>query len=115
MERANLTPITRVDDHAAVLPVDMQDGLVPSLPAEVAEHIIANINEIVSAVRERGGFAVWANAGALPYGRCAGEMPPRGQMPPEFSVTDSRLEQRDEDLSSVKIATSAFSDPNLAQ
>lgn len=78
-------------DSAALLVVDLQQGILPMLPAEKAQQIIETNNRLAGAFRTAKLPVIWIHATGLPAGTVMNPIPEPEELPQNFATLDERL------------------------
>lgn len=105
-------PITTLDEHAALVVIDLQKGITAMPTAVPAVEVVAQAARLAKAFREKGLPVVLVNVTGPAPGRT--EQPRRTfQFPPDWAQLDPALEQQPGDLLVSKQRYGAFIGTNL--
>lgn len=104
-------PVTTIDRDAALIAIDMQNGILGKAEPAEADRIVARTGDLARAFRSRGLPVVWVTVTGRPKGR--NQMPKPGEPPADYAVLDPRLPVADGDAQVTKQALSAFTSAEL--
>ncbi len=107
-------PITTIDPQAALVVVDLQQGIVGLPLAHPVADIVRNSTALLKAFRSRGLPVVLVNVAGTPTGRTDAGGTPRS-FPEGWTDLIPELDQKPDDLLVTKYARSAFTGTGLAE
>lgn len=100
-------PVTQLDEHAALLVIDLQKGIARLPMLHASEQIVGRAAELVRAFRKRGQPVVLVNVTGIAPGRTEA-VRPRYEFPPDWAELVTELDQQPEDLLISKKRVGAF-------
>lgn len=105
----------QLDQHTALVVVDLQKGILRMPPAEVVAPLIEVNTRIVNAFHDAELPVVWVHATGLPQGRVADPIP-EGELPADFTDLHDDLPAREDDVHVFKdLSWSAFPRTGLTE
>ncbi len=107
-------PVTTIDPQAALIVVDLQQGIVGLPLAHPTDQIVARCTALIAAFRERGRPVVLVNVAGSPAGRTDAGRGGQRSFPDGWTDLIPELDQRPGDLLVTKHARSAFTNTGLA-
>jgi nicotinamidase-related amidase len=105
-------PITALDEHAALVVIDLQKGITGMPTAHPGAKIVARTAELAQAFRKKGLPVVLVNVTGPPPGRTE-QQRRTFQFSPDWAELDPALGQQPEDLLVSKQRYGAFIGTNL--
>jgi nicotinamidase-related amidase len=106
-------PITTIDPHAAVVVIDLQQGVVGAPLAHPVEDVVARTTALLTAFRDRGLPVVLVNVAGTPSGRTDAS-PPNLTLADGWTELIPALDRQPDDILVTKHARSAFTGTGLA-
>jgi nicotinamidase-related amidase len=107
-------PISQLDEHAALIVIDLQKGITGMPTVHPAGEIVARSAELARAFRNKGLPVVLVNVVSPPSGRTEA-VRPKFAFPADWTELDPALGQQPEDLLVSKRCVGAFIGSNLDQ
>ncbi|MDD7384469.1 MAG: isochorismatase family cysteine hydrolase [Actinomycetaceae bacterium] len=104
--------ITRIDHDAALIVIDMQQGIL-RFNSDAADRIVQATASMAQRFHETGRPVVWLHAQGLPDVRTDAGLGASAEMPEEAMILDPHLPVAEGDLDIRKRATSAFTVESL--
>lgn len=107
-------PVTQLDDHAALIAIDLQKGIVANAPAQSAAQIVDHAAQLAKAFRARGLPVVLVNVTGPPPGR-TDQRRPSFSPPPDWVQLVPELDHQPGDIPITKQRIGAFIGTNLQE
>lgn len=108
-------PITTIDPQAALIVVDLQQGIVGLPLAHPTAEIVDRCARLIAAFRERGRPVVLVNVAGSPAGRTDAGRGGHRSFPDGWTDLIPQLDTQPTDLLVTKHARSAFTNTGLAE
>ena len=107
-------PITTLDQHTALIVVDLQKGIVGLPLAHPVTDVIDQVTLLLKAFRTNNLPVVLVNVAGTPQGRTDTGGGNPGSFPADWTDLIAELDQQDSDILITKHARSAFTKTGLA-
>jgi nicotinamidase-related amidase len=107
-------PLTRLDDRAALILIDLQKGIVANAPAQPAAQIVDRAAQLAKAFRAQGLPVVLVNVTGPAPGR-TDQRRPAFSPPPDWAELVPELDQQPGDIRVTKHRIGAFIGTNLQE